>query len=62
MATADLDGIAIGVLLDQIDIGHQRRAGITAFKQIVTENQVIRKTAINGLTERIYIIDTLADK
>ncbi len=50
------------MFFNQVDIGHQRRTGITAFQQVVTENEVLRKAAIDGLAKRIHIVDAFADE
>ena len=50
------------MLFDEIDIGHQRRARIAAFQQVVTEDEVFRKTSIDGLAKGVHIVDALADE
>ena len=50
------------MLLNQIDIGHQGRPGIAAFQQVVTENEIFRKTPIDGLPKGVHIVDALADE
>jgi len=62
VSPAGLDGITGRVFFDEFDIGHQRRTRIPAFQQIVTENEILRKAAIDSQTERVHIVDALADE
>ena len=62
MSPTDIDSITVWVFLNKIDIGYQRRSSIAAFQQIMTENEILRKASINGLTKGIHIVDALADK
>ena len=62
MAPAGLDGVTGRMLFDEFDIGHQRRTRIAAFQQVVTEDEILRKASIDGLTKRVHIVDALADE
>ena len=61
MAAAHFGGETRGVVLLQFHVRDQRRAGITAFHQIVTQDEVFREAAGRGLPERVHIVDAFAD-
>ena len=50
------------MLFNEVDIGHQCRTRISAFQQVVTENEVLRKASIDGLTKSVYIVDAFTDE
>ncbi len=62
MAAARFLGVTGRVCFNQLNIRYQPGAGVTAFQQIVAQDQVLGKPAIGCLTERINVIDTLANK
>ena len=61
MATAHFGGETRGVVLMQLHIRDQRRAGIAAFHQIVTQDEILRETPGRGLPERVHVVDAFAD-
>ena len=50
------------MLLDEVDVGHQRRAGVAALEKIVAEDQVLREAPADGLREGVHVVDALADE
>ena len=48
------------IIVDHFDVGHQPRARIGAFNQIVAEQSVARKTLIQNLVQSLYFVDSLA--
>ena len=59
---AGLYGVTGRMIFNKVDIGHQRRTGIPAFQQVVTENEILRKASIDDLTECVHVVDALADE
>src|SRR5665647_1166789 len=62
VSPADIYDITGRVLFNEIDVGHQCRTRIPAFQQVVTENEILRKASIDGLTKSIHIVNALADE
>ena len=50
------------VIVDELDIGNEAGPRIGAFDQIVAEQGVFRKAALQHLAQRIHFIDTFAGK
>ena len=61
MAAAHFGDETRGVVLIQFHIGGQRRAGITAFHQIVTQDEILGKASGRGLLKRVHVVDAFAD-
>ena len=61
MAAAHFGGETRGVVLVQLHVGDQRRAGIAAFHQIVTQDEILREAPGRGLPERVHVVDAFAD-
>ena len=51
-----------GLLFDQLDVGHQRRPGVSAFQQVVAENEILRKTPFDRGAKSVDVVDPLADE
>ena len=50
-----------GVVLVQFHVGDQRRPGIPAFHEIVTQDEIFREAPDGGFSERVHIVDAFAD-
>ncbi|MNZ46192.1 hypothetical protein D3C78_638680 [compost metagenome] len=62
MPALAVDAVARGMLLEQLHIRQQARAGVAALDQVVAENAVVGETPGEGLLEGIHRIDALADE
>ena len=50
------------MVLVELDVADQRRAGVAGFHQIVAEHAVLRETAGHGLLECIDVVDSFPNK
>ena len=47
-------------IVDDLDVGHETRARVEPFEEIVREQRILRHTAIEGRLERIDVVEALA--
>ena len=62
MAPADVDGIGGGVVLEEYHVAYESRSRVRAFEHVVAQNAVFRESCFDRLSERIDVIDALADE
>ena len=62
MAAAHVAAVARRSRLVQLHVAEQSGTGVTALKQIVTEDPVLREALVQGLLKRVYVVDPLADE
>ena len=60
MLAGGVDRVACGIILDQFDVGDERRARQRAFQQVVAENRVFLDTVLQRRFEGINVIEALA--
>ncbi len=50
------------MLLDEVYVGHQSRAGVAALQQVVAQDQVLGEPSAHGPGEGLDVVDALADE
>src|SRR3569623_369885 len=56
------DGVSRRMVLDEIDIIHQRRPRITAFQEVVAQNEIFGHAPVHRLTKGVDVVNALADE
>ena len=62
MLAANVGAVVGGIIVDQFDVGGQAGARIRALDQVVAEQRIARKTAIEHGMQRGHFVNSLAGK